>query len=93
MKIRFEKVEIEIAESFVETIGEGLLRLRSFDAQAAAHENSARNKRADARNTLLAAIVSAGFNLLRESMRTPAAPTSAPAAEEPTTQEEAEART
>lgn len=63
MKIRLEKVEIEVSDDFIETIGTGLLRLKSFDAEISAREGNSRN-------SLLVSLIAAGFNMLREAMVT-----------------------
>lgn len=61
MKIRLEKVEIEIPREFVDTISEGLMRLKSFDAQVMASEGRARQ-------SMMSGLIGAAFGILRESM-------------------------
>jgi hypothetical protein len=64
MKIRFEKVEIEVPREFVDTIGNGLLRLKSFDAEA-------QQRQTGARDSLVQNIVLTAISMLREAMAVP----------------------
>lgn len=78
MKIRLEKVEIEIPREFVETISAGFLRLAAFEAEANRGDQNSRN------NTL-AQIAMAGLAMMRQAWsemsktnrEPPAAPTPA----------------
>lgn len=60
MKIRLEKVEIEIPREFVETINAGFLRLAGFEAEANRVDTNSRN------NTL-AQIAMAGLAMMRQA--------------------------
>jgi hypothetical protein len=61
MKIRFEKVEIEIPREFIDTIGNGLLRLKSFDTES-------QQRQAGARESMVQNIVLTAIGMLREAM-------------------------
>ena len=65
MKIRFEKVEIEIPREFVDTIGNGFLRLKQFDAEAQSRESVARQ-------SLVQSVMLTAIHMFRESVNRPA---------------------
>lgn len=73
MKIRIEKLEIEIPREFVSTISDGLLQLKQFDAQV-------RSRRDGQRESLVQAAVLTAINTITTSLNRPrqAVPTATP---------------
>lgn len=64
MKIRIEKLEIEVPREFVATIEEGLLRLKQMEAEA-------RSRASGQKESLLYGMITAAINMMQTSF-TPA---------------------
>lgn len=62
MKIRIEKIEIEVPREFVETISNGVLRLKNFDAEMDARTDNAKQ-------SMMMGLLAAGINMMRDSFR------------------------
>lgn len=74
MKIRFEKLEIEVPREMVDSVGVVLLKLREFDARLRATEESSRQM-------LLSALLNIGVELIRSTFKLQETPPAPPAAQ------------